>query len=762
MSELDFKGLASVLLSHCRYLLPDWCPGGRLVGREYTAGTINGGPGDSFKCNVETGLWCDFATDQKGSDLISLFAEINRMKNGEAARILSEKLNYRLSTDKVLENPPPPPPKEFNLTIPPLKAGIPNMIHPKFGVPVYVWTYKTAEGNTMFYEARYQTENGKQFLPWSWDANSERWVAKGYNVPRPLYNLDLLAKYPEKPVMILEGPKCCDVFNELTSVYVPVTWCNGASAVERADWSSIFGKQITIWPDADQVGIKAANKIVEILSPHCSSIKVLNVDGMPSGWDVHDAVQQGWDFQQIKTWAKDRIKLISTSPTTLDVYQPPPPPPIEPTNLSLVQNNLNVNIIEDESNGISDAKKDRLSSCGVRITKNGTPIVNMDSVMKIIENDKQFNNSVAWFDEFHQKVFTDWNGPEREWSDKDTLLVTHTLQREYGLEKISTTNVHEAVTLFAHKNSKNEPKDWMENLKYDGISRLETFFSDYMGVFDSEYSRAVSLNFWVGMVARIYRPGCKVDNMVVLEGPQGAMKSTALHAIGGKWFCESHANVMDKDFYQILHGKLIVEIAELHTFSKAEVTRIKGVITCQTDRYRAPYERHPADHPRMSIFVGTTNEDKYLRDTTGNRRFWPIRCGNINIEMIREMREPLFAEAVFLFKQSTPWWTVPDIAVIEQDDRRQTDAWENVILEFLNQNNIDTVTVQDIATRALNFDLSRLDMRAQIRISNVMRVLKWVPMRDKETGLNYYARSENLLYSSLNGLQAAPVLSDFL
>ena len=128
------------------------------------------------------------------------------------------------------------------------------------------------------------------------------------------------------------------------------------------------------------------------------------------------------------------------------------------------------------------------------------------------------------------------------------------------------------------------------------------------------------------MKAREFSTGCQVDNMVVLEGVQGIGKSRALRALGGKWYSSASESVMYKDFYLILTGSLIMEIAELDSFKKAEVTRIKQVISSPHDYYRVPYGRDAQVYPRMCVFVGTTNEREYLKDTTGARRFWPIKC----------------------------------------------------------------------------------------------------------------------------------------
>ncbi len=356
--------------------------------------------------------------------------------------------------------------------------------------------------------------------------------------------------------------------------------------------------------------------------------------------------------------------------------------------------------------------------------KKGDPVSNADNVLRILERLPVFENFV-WYDEFHKRYFTRYKSDSiREWSDIDDLVLTTFLQRKIGLRHISDKIVSNAIKIYAHKNIKNEPKGWLESLGWDGTERTSHFLEDYLGADKNEYTRGASKNFWTGMIARIYKPGCQLDNMVVLEGPQGIGKTRALRAIGGRWYTEANESVTSKDFFMILHGKLIIEIAELDSFSRAETTRIKQVVTCTTDRYRSPYDRRAQDHPRMCVFVGTTNEDSYLRDNTGGRRFWPIRCGDIRIDLIEANRDQLFAEAVVCFKSGATWYEMPDADTKrEQEARRQGDEWESVISTFLTGR--ADVTVSEIATDCLKIDIGKLEKGTQMRIANVLRSVGW-------------------------------------
>ncbi len=325
---------------------------------------------------------------------------------------------------------------------------------------------------------------------------------------------------------------------------------------------------------------------------------------------------------------------------------------------------------------------------------------------------------VCWFDEFHQKIF---HCAGYEWTDVDTFKLTQNLQELVGM-RVTDEMVAKAIQVVARNNTKNEPKDWMQTLLWDGRERIREFLTVCFGVKHCEYVGQVSRNFWIGMAARIYQPGCLMRNLLILEGEQNIGKSKGLAAIGGPWYTESMVSVADKDFFLVLQGKLLVEIAELDSFSKADTTRIKQVISCPQDRFRAPYARATLDYPRRCVFVGTTNENAYLSDHTGGTRFWPVKCGAIDVKLIEELRDQCFAEAVAAYKSGQPWWLVGDGATEEQEVRRISDAWEPNIAEFLvGKSETTLAAVYD----ALKVEIKDRDMRKNFRIGRALRALGW-------------------------------------
>lgn len=326
---------------------------------------------------------------------------------------------------------------------------------------------------------------------------------------------------------------------------------------------------------------------------------------------------------------------------------------------------------------------------------------------------------VAHFDEFHQKIF---RADGSEWADNDALELMVLLQGKFRAA-VSKQTVFDAAMVCANRHKTNEPLDWMNSLTWDGKPRIDEFSTVCLGVKDSAYAREVSRNFWLGMVARVYRPGCDMRNVIVLEGPQNAGKSRALAAIGGKWAAESLESITAKDFFIGLHGKLLIEIAEWGSFSKAEAARIKQGVSCPSDRLRMPYDRYARDYPRRCTFAATTNEATYLTDHTGNSRFFPLRCGAIYVDLIRELRDQFFAEAVALYKADTHWWNTPQEAEHEQEERRTHDSWEEAVKDYLVGRS--QTTMGEILSDGVDVPIKDHDRSRQNRVGKVLRVLGW-------------------------------------
>jgi len=313
--------------------------------------------------------------------------------------------------------------------------------------------------------------------------------------------------------------------------------------------------------------------------------------------------------------------------------------------------------------------------------------------------------------------------------DEDIVAIQAWLQRR-GLRALSFDTAWKAVIKHAADRAFHPVRDYLDSLKWDGKERLDHWLEDYLDVEQSAYAEAIGPMFLIAMTARILKPGCKADYMLVLEGPQGVIKSQACGVLGGPWFSASLPDITHvKDAMQHLRGKWLIEIAELHAISRAEASLLKSFISRETDRYRPPYGRAEIVQPRQCLFIGTTNEKTYLRDHTGGRRFWPVKCGMPDIGALARDRDQLFAEAVVRFRRGDRWWPEPvfeaEVIKPEQEARRDADAWEPLIAEWLNNTVEARVRVADVAQRALSIEHSRLGRAEQNRITAVMDREGW-------------------------------------
>ena len=307
--------------------------------------------------------------------------------------------------------------------------------------------------------------------------------------------------------------------------------------------------------------------------------------------------------------------------------------------------------------------------------------------------------------------------------------------QHYGFPRISRDISHEAADKRARELSFHPVRRWLDGLVWDGTPRLDGWLAKYLGsASNREYLSAIGPMFLISMVARIYEPGCKVDYMLVFEGPQGETKSQVCAIIAGEWFSDDLPDLHTKDVKQHLRGKWLIEIAELSAFSRAETEALKAFITRTDEKYRPPYGRLEVNEPRQCVFIGTTNKENYLKDDTGARRFWPVNVGKIDLKGLRRDRDQLFAEAVMRFRRGDHWWPEAafELRVIrpEQEGRYEADVWEEAIREYLKGQS--RVTVTQIARLALGFDtIAKVGTADQRRIAAVLKTLGgWKPGKD--------------------------------
>ena len=299
------------------------------------------------------------------------------------------------------------------------------------------------------------------------------------------------------------------------------------------------------------------------------------------------------------------------------------------------------------------------------------------NLLLFIQNTPGLGKSIR-FNEFTGRV--EWRGAPLQ--DED-LIEMRLMIEEAGRNDnfdADRTDIRPMIERVALDNKYDPVRDYLDNLKWDGTARINTWLRDFMGAPDHPVIGIFGAKFLIGAVARCYAPGCQMDNMLVLEGRQGAGKTTACAALFGReYMISSISDFKSKEASIALQGRWVVEVAELAALNKTDVRDVKKFITETVDQYRPVHGRSTIDRPRRCVFVGTTNEHQYLKDATGNRRFWPVPCGDISVEGIRDNRDQLWAEAVALFRGDEPWWITDDshikLAEAAQADRTEEDPW---------------------------------------------------------------------------------------
>jgi predicted P-loop ATPase len=381
------------------------------------------------------------------------------------------------------------------------------------------------------------------------------------------------------------------------------------------------------------------------------------------------------------------------------------------------------------------------------------PLANLANALLVLHHDAAFADLFA-FDEMLQApvlLRPLGNEPEfhvRAMTDVDVGLVQERLQ-QIALLKLGKDTAHQAVEIVAYQKRFHPVRDYLNGLTWDGTARLHTWLVDYIGAERSSYVEKIGAMFLISMVARIFAPGCKADHMLIIEGPQGELKSTMCAVLGGDWFSDHLPDITTsgKDASQHLRGKWLIEVSELHALGRAESAQLKSFISRQSERYRPSYGRREVIEPRQCVFIGTTNKDAYLRDETGGRRSWPIKAGVIDTDALTADRDQLFAEAVKQYRDGVPWWPNKNFEqehiMPQQAARYEGDAWEETIAAYLVDKS--KVTVGQIARGALEIETPRIGTADQRRITAVLDVLDWQRLPKDWQGKRWWGKRGALL-----------------
>ena len=301
-----------------------------------------------------------------------------------------------------------------------------------------------------------------------------------------------------------------------------------------------------------------------------------------------------------------------------------------------------------------------------------------------------------------------WKHPSKFWRDADDKQIISYIETRYGA--FSNRNYDVAIGKVTDDRSYHPIRDYLSSLpEWDRTPRIETLLIDYLGAPDNRYVRAVTRKTLCAAVKRVLQPGIKFDTMLVLNGPQGVGKSTLIAKLGGEWFNDSLSlnDTKDKTAAEKLQGFWIMEIGELAGLRKAEVETLRSFLSRQNDIYRASFGKRATPHLRQCVFFGTTNEESgYLRDTTGNRRFWPVKTPGSGYkhswQLTREEIDQIWAEALYYVNSGEKIYLDSDLDALAQEEQReamQTDEREGLVREYLDKLLPEDWETMDLAER---------------------------------------------------------------
>lgn len=303
-----------------------------------------------------------------------------------------------------------------------------------------------------------------------------------------------------------------------------------------------------------------------------------------------------------------------------------------------------------------------------------------------------------------------------ELAEHHTTYVHHWLAKNHGVG-FSRETVHDAINASARANETHPVREYLAGLRWDGIPRVDTWLAHYARAVPVPYLSAVSRWWLLSAVARVLEPGVQADHIIVLEGPQGAGKSTAAKILGGEWYLGSLPDISQKDAAALLQGSWIVEIGELDAFRGAAATRVKNWVTTRVDAYRPAYGRFMVRRPRQCVFVGTTNELHYIDDSTGGRRFWPVPITGLRRAELEHDRDQLWAEAVHAFHSGETWHPTGDATghlAVAQEQRHDADVWEARVAAWVEGR--PPFTTAEVLGLCLDIEPGRWDRRTQTRV----------------------------------------------
>lgn len=385
-------------------------------------------------------------------------------------------------------------------------------------------------------------------------------------------------------------------------------------------------------------------------------------------------------------------------------------------------------------------------------SRRGDPLDCRENILYALTNDPELKGLVAQnlFTELHERTRrAPWEREAGEWDEEDDLMLGEYLARKYGLLCRATSTIRAGVQMAARLCKYNPVHDLIRREPWDGRPRLEAWLTEVFDVADRPYVRLIGKFFIMGMVQRALRPGCKFDYMLILKGEQGLRKSTAFKVLAEPWFTDNAIRMGDKDSLLGMQLVWLAESAELESMNKSESTAIKQFLSATDDFFRPPYGARMLKRPRHAVNVGTTNADTFLKDATGDRRFWPIEVKVVDLDKLRAMRLQLFAEALQCIEAGERYYPTKeeerDYVIPEQEQFKVTDVWEDILAGYVHRATTDNAvedpparrawfSTRELFERALQIKADRIDSNRimENRLSNCMKALGFTRYRQPD------------------------------
>jgi len=362
-----------------------------------------------------------------------------------------------------------------------------------------------------------------------------------------------------------------------------------------------------------------------------------------------------------------------------------------------------------------------------------------ENIFLVLENHREWQGVIA-YDEFANRVVKRKPPPYERgeagvWTGIDDLRLGHWMAQMENIVVRSTQALVDAIGLCASNHVFHPVREWLDGLVWDGTPRRDDWLTEGLGVEKTEYAMRCGRYFLGNLVARIFEPGCIMRSVPVLEGAQERGKSTALRLlVGDEWFSDTHFDVGGKDAYQTIQGIWLYEISEMSSFNKSEAARVKEFVSSVSDNFRPPYERRNVKVMRQVCFAGTTNESIYLKDWTGNTRFWPLKTGEIELQWISDQREQLFAEAMHFHRKGERRHPTREeskrLFEPQQEERELQHPWQPMIQAWLKASTLQRVTIGDVLTECLKFERAKLLDSHGVTVGRIMTRLGWERKRE--------------------------------